>query len=119
MVLKYMDGKSIQETSTAKEISKELKTPFDTTAKMMQILKKAQVLSSTQGVQGGYTLIRPLDQISYYEFSQFVGEKSMALDCINGCCEQESSCNISNPMKKLNASLVDYFSQLTIKELLA
>ena len=119
MVLKYMSTKPRQMSSTAKEISEELKIPFDTTSKMMQLLKQNNILNSIQGVKGGYVFAKNLEDVSYYEFSQLVGEANLGLQCLNGCCELETSCKISTPMKKLNQSLVDFFSKLTLKELLA
>ena len=119
MLLKYMNAKPIQVTTTAKEISESLNTPYDTTSKMMQTLKKSGVLSSIQGVKGGYSLAKPLNEVSYYDFAKSVGEDSMGLDCLSGSCDMQTSCNISTPMKKLNTSLIDFFSKLTLKELLA
>lgn len=106
-------------TSTAREISNELKTPFDTTAKIMQVLKQADILTSIQGVKGGYSISKPLSEVNYLEFTKLVGENSTELECLNGCCQMEASCNISTPMKKLNHSLTEFFTKLSLKELLS
>ena len=118
MVLKYMNNKPTQMSSTAKEISEELRIPFDTTSKMMQLLKQNSILNSIQGVKGGYIFAKNLDEITYYEFSKLVGDSHLGLQCLDGNCELESTCNISSPMKKLNQSMIDFFSKLTLKELL-
>lgn len=118
MILKYMDAKPVVMTSTAREISNSLHIPYDTTAKIMQSLKHENLLKSLQGVKGGYLISKSLSDISYLEFTRLLGEKGLDLECLHGVCERESSCNIYDPMKKLNKALITFFNQLSLKEIL-
>lgn len=118
MVMKYMDEKPLLITSTAREIAETLQIPYDTTAKIMQGLKQADILRSIQGVKGGYAISIGLDDINYLDFLSYLGERALGLECASGHCDNEEICNISTPMKRLNESLHQFFGKLTLRELL-
>lgn len=119
MVLMLMKEKEGQELTTAREVCDRFNTPFDTTAKVMQLMNNAGILHSHKGVKGGYTLARDLMQVSYRELVQLIEGKSFMMDCHQGPCELIHSCNITQPIKRLNDYLLLIFSSLTIHELLA
>lgn len=118
MVLKLMSERSTQELTTAREVCDRFKTPFDTTAKVMQQLNLAGVLVSVKGVKGGYYLQQDLSELSYLQLAELIEDKKFALDCHEGPCELLGSCNISEPIKRLNDYIVNIFSTITVKELL-
>lgn len=118
MVLKLMSERSTQDLTTAREVCDRFKTPFDTTAKVMQQLNLAGVLVSVKGVKGGYYLQQDLSELSYLQLAEIIEDKKFALDCHEGPCELLGSCNISEPIKRLNDYIVNIFSTITVKELL-
>jgi Rrf2 family protein len=118
MVLKHMADKGDGELSTAREICDKYNIPFDTTAKVMQQMNNADILLSTKGVKGGYTLNTNLDHISYLQLSELVEGKNISIDCEDSNCSLISTCNISRPIKRLNEYLMYFFKDLTLKELL-
>jgi Rrf2 family protein len=118
MVLKLMHERETQELTTAREVCEKFKTPFDTTAKVMQQLNISGVLTSVKGVKGGYFLQRDLATLSYKELAEMIEGKSFALDCHEGPCELMGTCNISAPIKRLNDYLIAIFSSLSVLELL-
>ncbi len=119
MVLKLLKDKGLNELTTAREVCARFNTPFDTTAKVMQIMNTAGILQSQKGVKGGYTLSKDLDSLSYLELAQLIEGKSFHMDCASGPCELLHSCNISGPIKRLNHYLLSIFQTLSISELLA
>jgi len=119
MVLKLMKDKELTELTTAREASDRFEIPFDTTAKVMQQMNGASILHSHKGVKGGYTLARDLKFISYMELAELIEGKSFMLDCHEGPCDLIHSCNISQPIKRLNDYLINIFTSLTLDELLA
>lgn len=119
MVLKLMKEKEISELTTAREVCDQFETPFDTTAKVMQLMNTAGILHSQKGVKGGYTLARDLSQVSYMELVQLIEGKSFMMDCHEGPCELIHKCNISQPIKRLNDYLINIFNALSVNELLA
>ena len=119
MVLKLMSERPSQELTTAREVCDRFKTPFDTTAKVMQLLNLAGILVSVKGVKGGYYLQQDLSELSYLQLAEIIEDKKFTIDCHGGPCELLGSCNISRPIKRLNDYVVSIFSSLTVKELLS
>ncbi len=118
MVLKLMSERSTQDLTTAREVCDRFKTPFDTTAKVMQQLNLAGILVSVKGVKGGYYLQQNLSELSYLTLAEIIEDKKFTLDCHEGPCELLGSCNISQPIKRLNDYVVSIFSSLSVQELL-
>ncbi len=119
MVLRFMSERSREELTSAREVCDRFKTPFDTTAKVMQQLNLAGVLGSVKGVKGGYFLQKDLSELSYLTLVELIEGKRFTLDCHEGPCELMGSCNISGPIKRLNDYLVNIFSSLSVKELIS
>ena len=124
MVLKLMKEKDQNELTTAREVCDRFLTPFDTTSKVMQLMNSAKILQSHKGVKGGYTLARNLSSVSYLELSELIEGKSFMMDChdrsagSSGPCELYHTCNISQPVKRLNDYLLSIFQSLSLNELL-
>lgn len=119
MVLKLMKEKNKEDLTTAREVCDKFNTPFDTTAKVMQLMNTAKILHSHKGVKGGYTLSRDLSQVTYMELAELIEGKAFMMDCHEGPCDLYHSCNISKPIKRLNDYILMMFSSLTVSELLA
>lgn len=119
MVLKLMKGRGADDMTTAREVCDLYQTPFDTTSKVMQLMNTAGILHSHKGVKGGYTLAHDLTNISYVDLVQLIEGKSFMMDCHEGPCEFHKSCNIAQPIKRLNDYIINIFSTLTLNELLA
>lgn len=119
MVLKLMKEKDVADLTTAREVCDRFETPFDTTAKVMQLMNTSGILHSHKGVKGGYTLARDLSQISYMELVELIEGKSFMMDCHEGPCDLLHKCNISQPIKRLNDYLINIFNALSLNELLS
>jgi Rrf2 family protein len=124
MALKLMKDKKEEELTTAREVCDRFLTPFDTTAKVMQLMKEASILQSHKGMKGGYTLARDLGDVTYLDLVQLIEGKSFMMDCHDrgegqGPCDLLHSCNISQPIKRLNDYLLNIFGSLSLNELLA
>ncbi len=119
MVLKLMHEKTPGELTTAREVCDKFEAPFDTTAKVMQLMNAAGILHSQKGVKGGYSLTKNLSDVSYLELVEVIEERPFMMDCHEGPCELYHKCNISQPIKRLNDYLINIFSTLSLSELLA
>jgi Rrf2 family protein len=121
MALKYIADSSEQRLISAREICDEFHTPFDTTAKVMQVMNNHGILKSVKGIKGGYTLLRPLREISYMELVQMIeGKDELGKACfsVKGKCELFEKCNIVTPVEQLNQKLNVYLMTLSLEELL-
>lgn len=119
MVLKLMKEKGSDHLTTAREVCDKYELPFDTTAKVMQLMNGASILHSQKGVKGGYTLARDLNEISYLELVELIEGKSFMMDCHEGPCDLINKCNITQPIKRLNDYLITIFNSISVSELLA
>lgn len=123
MALKFMVQKDQEtaapELTSAREVCDHFNTPFDTTARVMQVMNNHKILNSIKGVKGGYTLAVNLNEITYYELHNLI-EGINESPCIShrGLCDLHSECNIVGPMEALNAKLNEYLTTLSIQELL-
>ena len=119
MALKFMSEKSEENLTSAREVCDQFSTPFDTTAKVMQSMNQYGILKSVKGTKGGYFLSKSLSQITYMDLTRIVEKKDNSNVCMGnkGLCELYSSCNIVDPIEKLNRTLNEYLEKLTIAEL--
>jgi Rrf2 family protein len=122
MALKFMaDKKNLSELTSAREICDEFQTPFDTTAKVMQVMNNHEILKSVKGIKGGYSLNKSLSEITYMELARLIeGRNDIGRVCSNekGACELLGKCNISVPVEALNRRLSSFLESLTLAELL-
>jgi Rrf2 family protein len=117
MVLKFIAERTDGELTSAREICEIFKTPFDPTAKVMQQLNLSGVLTSVKGVKGGYTLARALTELSYLELLEIIDGKNPLVDCAEGECSLQGTCNISAPLKRFNHYLLTMLSNLSVHDL--
>lgn len=125
--LKYMTEQNALSSNpearliSAREICDEFHTPFDTTAKVMQLMNNHGILKSVKGIKGGYTLLRSLEEITYMELVRLVeGKEEIGRVCnsAKGKCELFDKCNIITPVEQLNRKLNIYLETLKLSELL-
>lgn len=128
MALKFMADKAHATTAeqgqtltSAREICDEFNTPFDTTAKVMQLMNNQDILKSVKGIKGGYSLNKNLNEITYMELVRLIeGREHLGRVCEGkqGTCELFGKCNIATPVEKLNRKLNQFLETLTLEDLL-
>lgn len=122
MALKFMaDNNDSAPLVSAREICDAFETPFDTTAKVMQVMNNHDILKSVKGIKGGYSLNKNLSEITYMELVQMIeGREEVGRVCTNhkGTCDLIGKCNISTPVENLNRKLNSFLENLTLAELL-
>jgi Rrf2 family protein len=123
VAIKHMALKQEEELTSAREICDIFKTPFDTTAKVLQIMNNHGMLSSVKGIKGGYQLSVSLRDITYLQLVQMIENKKNSLnsafcESTKGTCELYSTCNIIEPIEMLNDKINQFLQSLTLEELL-
>lgn len=118
MALKYLHSRT-PEKVTAKEVSDQLHISFDVVARVLQVLAQKGVLSSEQGVSGGYRLTTGLQNLTLHQLVEIIDGPSSVVKCITevGACDIQESCNIVPPMKALNEKLNQFYKTISIQEL--
>jgi len=122
MALKHMVQKVPGELTTAKEVSETFKTPFDATARVMQLMASHGLLRSEQGAFGGYQITKDLAKVTMLELIEIIEGAPALVKCLNKekdeMCEIQSTCNIFSPVHSLNQKLNEFYKGLTLKEIL-
>ncbi len=120
MALKHMRAKTVGELSTAKEIGAMYHAPFDVVAKVLQQLAHHGWLKVAYGVKGGYVLQRDLQTVTLLELTEILVGPIQLVECLAGenhDCTLSPSCNVADPLKKLNTKVKRFYQQITIAEL--
>jgi Rrf2 family nitric oxide-sensitive transcriptional repressor len=120
MALKYMSQKIPGELTTAKEVSETFHTPFDATARVMQVMAQKAWLRSEQGALGGYQITKDLSKVNMQDLIEIIEGKSAIVRCLHNqtACEIQPTCNILSPVSILNQKLSEFYQSLNLKELL-
>ena len=120
MALRHMASKTPGELTSAKEICDVYSTPFDGTARILQVMTGRGYLRSEQGVQGGYQIIRDLKRVTLLEFMESVlGRVAMARCLQSGGqpCELRTTCNIRGPVEVLNEKMSDFLNSIPLSDI--
>lgn len=90
---------------------------------IFQSLKKAGILKSKRGPQGGYYLAKTPEQITIREILEAAEGDTLLVNCLNerkgkkGACHFDASCVTQTIWQEATEKLNDYFSQTTLKSL--
>ena len=124
IALKYIASKNNKKISTAREISLQYGLSFNLMARILLILKKANIITSIQGTKGGYSLETDLDKLSIFDLMQIIAEDSIFLtNCLANneetrakCNVKKEKCNIYGPIKHVQMKVDNFIKDITIKE---
>ncbi len=129
MALKYL-AEQVQATgnvaasgnaaASAKAIAEAYHIPPQLLAKILQTLARAGLLASHAGTNGGYALARSARDISAFEVIRAIDGPLFITSCItiHGTCDLHGTCTIKEPLRKVNDSITDLLSDLSIADLI-
>ena len=121
MALKYLaEQQDPNASQSAKDIAEAYHIPPQLLAKILQTLAKTGLLVSHAGTNGGYALSRPAAEISAFEVIRAIDGPLFITSCItiHGACDLTSHCTIKEPLRKVNDSIKDLLSGITIADLI-
>lgn len=103
-------------------LSKELDISKSFLAKIMQNLAKDELVISHRGVNGGFVLKKPLDEITILEIVEAAEERvPMVFECapsLQSCPNNKAkSCIIWPLLNNLQFKVNDFLSKLTLKDI--
>ncbi len=120
LAIRYIAQTRNGDIATAKEIADKAGISYELVAKILQQLTKAEIVSSVQGVKGGYRLNKPASQISFTEIADAIDDPIQLIDCAdnpNGC-SAFSGCGIKKPLTEIQTRFREIFSEATVAEIL-
>jgi Rrf2 family protein len=87
-----------------RDISEKYNIPHDLLAKILQRLKKENILESVQGINGGYRLLKKLSEIPLLDLYSFVESNTSIVECMHddaSACYVSDNCTIKDPLAKM------------------
>jgi Rrf2 family protein len=120
MALADMQSASPGQLFAVRELSDRHQVPFDVMSKTMQRMGRAGILRSVQGPHGGYQIIKDLSRVTFLELMEAVLGGVAAVNCLKKgvSCPLAETCNVSGPMRVLDARLRDLYSTITVLSLI-
>lgn len=102
-----------------KKIAQQEKLPITYLEQLMVPLRKAALISATRGVNGGYVLSRPPEEISLGEVIEVLEGKLELVDCagIVQCKVPNNRCALKEVLDEAGEMLKKYFSGISLADL--
>ncbi len=118
IALQHMQGKNENEITSAKEVADKFDLPASLLAKVLQQLAKREIIEPIQGPSGGYKLRKSLDKIKLNDFIEIIEGPVGLVDCLHDPdCNHVGTCNIRLPIERVNNTIKDLFSNMTLADL--
>ncbi len=112
-----MQEKNHNEITSAKEVAANFDLPISLLAKVLQRLAKHNIIAPIQGPNGGYRLNKPLDKIKLNDFIEIIEGPVGIVDCLHDPdCGHIGTCNIRLPIERVNNTIKDLFSNMTLAD---
>lgn len=103
-----------------KKISDDLNIPMPFLGKILQMLAKNKLLSSTKGPNGGFGLGKKPEKIMLMDIVDIIDGDDNFNSCVIGlksCTEEEANCPIHEKYAPLRSQIKELFGNLSIYEL--
>lgn len=116
--LKHLSSRVFTAPVSVREVASRYGIPEMLLAKVLQKLKRGQLVTSTKGANGGYRLLRPLKDIRVIEVFELFDEQMALVECVDDhdAC-QAISCDIKSPMVALNSAIQRMLAGMTMEDL--
>jgi len=105
---------------SSKQLSEQLNIPYKYLAKIMTKLTKSEIVSSTRGKFGGFSIIKNIKDIKIIDIA-IVFDNINTEQCIltNEKHNFEQICMMHDQWEKARCAIDDFFTQTTLHELIA
>ena len=118
IALRHMQQTPKNSVSSANEIATQYGIPQHLLAKILQQMTREDLIQALKGPAGGYRIKADLGKISLKDFFEKLEGPLGLMDCyFNTDCLQMKSCNILNPIQRINQNMRDMFSKTTLMEI--
>jgi Rrf2 family protein len=116
LAMRHLAAHSERGAVSARELAEAYDLPPELLAKVLQRLVRHRLLTSIQGIRGGYGLARPANAISVVDVIQAIDGPLTVTACseTNHSCEQYSKCNIRDPLWQIKDRIVSALAATSI-----
>lgn len=119
LALRHLASPKGRVTASARELAESYDLPPELLAKVLQQLVKAGLLSSQQGIRGGYGLAREAAAITVVDVIEAIDGPMTVTACSESdhSCDQYTKCNIRDPLWKLKDRVIAALAATTVADL--
>lgn len=122
LALKYIAENSEENCLSTKIISQNAEIPYDLSAKILQRLVRSEIIKSTQGTRGGYTLNVSPDKLNLGQIANAVEDEIQITNCMFDNATQEDcarieDCCIKSPLNKVQHQINEIFKTTFLNEI--
>jgi Rrf2 family protein len=121
LAMRHLAANADRGAVSARELAEAYNLPPELLAKVLQKLVRGQLLTSIQGIRGGYGLARPAAAISVADVINAVDGPLTVTACSesNHSCEQFAKCDIRDPLWQIKDRIVSALEDTSIAGLAA
>jgi Rrf2 family protein len=119
MAMKHLANHRQEHACSANEIAEEYGISATLMAKVLQKLAKQGLVAAKHGSTGGYQLTRQPDKISALEVLTAIDGPVLITSCVtsHGNCDATERCSVKEPLQRVNESILNVLSLVTIAHL--
>ena len=119
LAMRHLAANAERGAVSARELAEAYDVPPELLAKVLQKLVRGRLLTSVQGIRGGYGLARPAGAISVVDVIHAIDGPLTVTACseTNHNCEQYSKCNIRDPLWQIKDRIVSALAATSIAHL--
>lgn len=104
----------------APELAQETSLPQPMVAKILKLLARASILESHRGVNGGYCLARPPEEMSVSEVIIALEGQIAITECTDdteGLCSKEQACQVRSNWNRINLAIHEALDRISLAEM--
>jgi FeS assembly SUF system regulator len=108
-----------ERVQTATSLAEQTRIAAPTVSKLLKQLQRANLVTSTRGLHGGYQLARPATQISAAAILDALEGPVTLTDCAagQGHCDIEATCQVSRVWQRLNLAIRRSLYEVSLAQL--
>ena len=121
LAMRHLAAHAEREAVSARELAESYDLPPELLAKVLQKLVRGRLLTSVQGIRGGYGLARQAASISVADVIQAIDGPLTVTACsdLDHSCDQYAKCNIRDPLWRIKDRIVSALAATSLAELAA
>jgi len=119
IAMKHLANHRDQHACSANEIAEEYGVSTTLMAKVLQKLAKQSLVAAKHGSTGGYQLTRRPEQVSALEVITAIDGPVFITSCVtnHGACDATERCSVKEPLRRVNESIMEVLSTVTVAHL--
>ena len=103
-------------------LSERTKLPEPTVSKVLKLLARHKLLTSTRGVNGGYSLEKPAAEIDMASLITALEGPILLTECVDktggNCCDRADYCTIKGKWNPVNAAMQSALEKVSLAQMM-